>query len=524
MNHIDTAQYYGPDVVNELIRTALHPYPSDLVIVSKVGASRDERGGIFADDEPAALRRGIGDNLRALDLEQLGVVNLRLMRYTGPGRVLRRSAGGHGVGPLNHGLIAAVGLSNVSRAHLRHALRYTEVACVQNAFHLGDPDLPGRVGRMHSAGHRVRAVRTAGVGRQLTAPSPASRRRGGTFRLYACPDPLGLALAVAPNVLLIPALHPPPTCARTWPRRRLSSTTRRFATSRLSEARTGAMTSARQPARQRGGVALGRVRYLPRCRPCARTDRRTQRPGLRPAVGGSPSCHRWTSMVRCSSRSPANSCRSPTRRTLARVQGTLRRSSPVTHRTAGGRPDRAPGRGAFVAEGHDLARPRRAAHRRPARGDVLSVLPDDQFIAAVSAVPGIGPWTVQGALILALERGRRLARRPRVPQGDPLVLPARSPPESGRSPRHRREVAALPQPRDQLPVPCSCSTAPTDRALVAVTKPSRARKLRRLVAAGARSRVRVMCSGAFRRTMPRSTTPTGKDPPCTSRTTSSNST
>ena len=84
VNHIDTAQYYGPDVVNELIREALHPYPPDLVLVSKVGARRDHRGGILPYDEPAQLRSGIEDNLRTLDIESLPVVNLRLMRVGGP--------------------------------------------------------------------------------------------------------------------------------------------------------------------------------------------------------------------------------------------------------------------------------------------------------------------------------------------------------------------------------------------------------------------------------------------------------
>src|SRR5882757_246884 len=82
VDHIDTAQYYGPDVVNQLIRDALHPYPPGLVLVSKVGARRDDRGGIFADDQPADLRQGIEDNLRTLGLEQIPVVNLRLMRNT----------------------------------------------------------------------------------------------------------------------------------------------------------------------------------------------------------------------------------------------------------------------------------------------------------------------------------------------------------------------------------------------------------------------------------------------------------
>src|SRR3954469_14758663 len=78
VDHIDTAQYYGPDVVNDLIREALHPYPPQLVIVSKVGASRDKRGGIFAADEPDELRRGIEENLRSLNVDRLAVVNLRL--------------------------------------------------------------------------------------------------------------------------------------------------------------------------------------------------------------------------------------------------------------------------------------------------------------------------------------------------------------------------------------------------------------------------------------------------------------
>jgi pyridoxine 4-dehydrogenase len=72
VNHIDTAQYYGPNVSNELIREALHPYPDDLVIVSKVGAVRDEAGGWLAAQTPADLRAGVEDNLRTLGVDQLG--------------------------------------------------------------------------------------------------------------------------------------------------------------------------------------------------------------------------------------------------------------------------------------------------------------------------------------------------------------------------------------------------------------------------------------------------------------------
>src|SRR3954463_5491417 len=79
VNHIDTAQYYGPDVSNELIHAALHPYPDDLVLVSKVGARRDDQGGWIPAQRPEELRSGVEDNLRSLDVEQLGAVNLRLL-------------------------------------------------------------------------------------------------------------------------------------------------------------------------------------------------------------------------------------------------------------------------------------------------------------------------------------------------------------------------------------------------------------------------------------------------------------
>ncbi|MDT4958628.1 MAG: hypothetical protein QOD31_2427, partial [Pseudonocardiales bacterium] len=84
INHIDTAQFYGPDVVNELIREALYPYPEDLVLVSKVGAARDQRGGIHAAQEPAQLRFGIDENLRALGVDALPIVNLRLIGGSEP--------------------------------------------------------------------------------------------------------------------------------------------------------------------------------------------------------------------------------------------------------------------------------------------------------------------------------------------------------------------------------------------------------------------------------------------------------
>ena len=79
VDHIDTAQYYGPDVVNELIRESLHPYPEDLKLVTKVGGRRDERGGWLPAQSPAELRAGVEDNLRSLRVERMDLVNLRLI-------------------------------------------------------------------------------------------------------------------------------------------------------------------------------------------------------------------------------------------------------------------------------------------------------------------------------------------------------------------------------------------------------------------------------------------------------------
>ena len=79
VDHIDTSQYYGPDVVNELIREALHPYPEGLRLVTKVGARRDDKGAWLPALRPDELRAGVEDNLRTLDVEQLTLVNLRLL-------------------------------------------------------------------------------------------------------------------------------------------------------------------------------------------------------------------------------------------------------------------------------------------------------------------------------------------------------------------------------------------------------------------------------------------------------------
>jgi len=135
VDHIDTAQYYGPGVVNDLVRDALYPYPDGLAIVSKVAVRRDDRGAALRSGDPDQLREGIEDNLRSLRAAQLAAVNLRL---PGGGRVDARFDDQLAamVAARDEGLIAGVGLSNASLDQLRHAAAGTGIACVQNLFHL----------------------------------------------------------------------------------------------------------------------------------------------------------------------------------------------------------------------------------------------------------------------------------------------------------------------------------------------------------------------------------------------------
>jgi aryl-alcohol dehydrogenase-like predicted oxidoreductase len=137
VDHIDTAQYYGPDVANELIRAALYPYPEGLALVSKVGARRDPSGGVLRFDSPAQLTQGIEDNLRSLAVDHLAAVNLRLMDDAGPGQRFDDQLTAM-VSARDNGLIGGIGLSNVTREHLLHALAITDIACVQNPMNLAD--------------------------------------------------------------------------------------------------------------------------------------------------------------------------------------------------------------------------------------------------------------------------------------------------------------------------------------------------------------------------------------------------
>jgi pyridoxine 4-dehydrogenase len=135
VNHIDTAQFYGPDVANELIHEALHPYPEGLVLVSKVGARRDTSGGIHEAQRPEQLREGVLANLQSLELDQVPVVNLR--RHPEAGVPFDEQVAAM-VSMRDEGLLGAVGLSNITIEEYSAAKVMTAVACVQNAYNLAD--------------------------------------------------------------------------------------------------------------------------------------------------------------------------------------------------------------------------------------------------------------------------------------------------------------------------------------------------------------------------------------------------
>jgi len=206
VDHIDTAQYYGPDVANELIREALYPYPENLALVSKVGGRRDDKGAWLADAEPHRLRAGIEENLRSLGVEHLAAVNLRVMGEDEPDQLFSDQLDAM-IAARDDGLIRGIGLSNVSYEQLLHALQHTEIACVQNPFNLVDrssqPVLDECIARdiafvpffpLGSAFAEVNPVLTNHLIEQTSA------------RLGFTPAQVALAwtLGVAENILLIP--------------------------------------------------------------------------------------------------------------------------------------------------------------------------------------------------------------------------------------------------------------------------------------------------------------------------------
>ena len=203
INHIDTAQYYGPAVVNELIYEALYPYPSDLAIVSKVAARRGADGAVLPYDEPDQLRAGIEENLVSLGVDRLAAVNFRLMDGSTPGERFDAQLAAL-VRARDEGLIDGIGLSNVSKQHLLRALAQAEIVCVQNLFNLSDQRSGDLLDECTNRGIAFVPFFPLGWPRLEIITSPVVGNLGA--RLGATPAQIALAwlLDLAPNILLIP--------------------------------------------------------------------------------------------------------------------------------------------------------------------------------------------------------------------------------------------------------------------------------------------------------------------------------
>ncbi|MCA7921316.1 aldo/keto reductase family oxidoreductase [Burkholderia cenocepacia] len=203
VDHLDTSDFYGPHVTNQLIRDALHPYRDDLVIVTKIGARRGDDASWLPAFAPDELERAVHDNLRNLGLDVLDVVNLRIMFDThGP-------AEGSIEAPLTtlaelqrRGLVRHIGLSNVTPAQVAQGRRICDIVCVQNHYniaHRGDDTLIDALARDGIA--YVPYFPLGGF-----SPLQSSTLSDVAGRLGATPMQVALAwlLRRAPNLLLIP--------------------------------------------------------------------------------------------------------------------------------------------------------------------------------------------------------------------------------------------------------------------------------------------------------------------------------
>jgi len=203
VNHIDTSDFYGPHITNQLIRKALHPYRDDLVIVTKIGARRDSDGSWLEAFSPEELTQGVHDNLRNLGLDVLDVVNLRsMLGVHGP-------AEGSLEAPLSvlaelqrKGLVRHIGLSNVTPAQIEAGRRIAEIVCVQNHYNLAHRTDDALIDDLAIKGIAYVPFFPLGGFSPLQSSilSDVAQRLGATAMQVA----LAWLLRRAPNILLIP--------------------------------------------------------------------------------------------------------------------------------------------------------------------------------------------------------------------------------------------------------------------------------------------------------------------------------
>ncbi|MGU3402780.1 aldo/keto reductase family oxidoreductase [Methylobacterium brachiatum] len=203
VDHIDTSDFYGPHVTNQIIREALHPYPDDLVIVTKVGAKRGPDASWNPAFSAEELTQAVHDNLRHLGVDVLDVVNLRLMFD------LHGPAEGAIEAPLSvladlqrQGLIRRIGLSNATRQQIAEGRRITDIVCVQNQYNLAHRGDDALIDALAASGTAYVPFFPLGgfSPLQSTALSAVAAELGATPMQVA----LAWLLRRAPNILLIP--------------------------------------------------------------------------------------------------------------------------------------------------------------------------------------------------------------------------------------------------------------------------------------------------------------------------------
>ncbi|HDG1695368.1 aldo/keto reductase family oxidoreductase [Kluyvera ascorbata] len=204
VNHIDTSDFYGPHVTNQIIREALHPYADDLVIVTKIGARRDDKGGWLPAFSAEELKQAVHDNLRNLGLDALDVVNMRVM--IGDGHAPCEGSIEASVSVLaelqQQGLIKHIGVSNVTPTQVAEACKIANIVCVQNEYNIAlrrDDELIDTLARDGIA--YVPYFPLGGF-----SPLQSSALNEVASSLNATPMQVALAwlLHRSPNILLIP--------------------------------------------------------------------------------------------------------------------------------------------------------------------------------------------------------------------------------------------------------------------------------------------------------------------------------
>ncbi len=208
INHIDTSDFYGPHITNQLIKKALHPYANDLVIVTKVGARRDEKGGWLPAFTPEALTQAVEDNLRNLGLDVMEVVNLRSMLDVHRPKEGSLEPQVEAMIKLKErGLIRHIGLSNVTAKQVADAQAMTPIACVQNLYNLANRQDDTLLDQLAAQGIPYVPFFPLGGFSPLQSDQLTDVAKG----LNATPLQLALAwlLQRSPNILLIPGTSSP---------------------------------------------------------------------------------------------------------------------------------------------------------------------------------------------------------------------------------------------------------------------------------------------------------------------------